>query len=82
MCHSQFDGCLVIPSFLLTTYRVSEQGDRHLKQFTGTIDWDSPQLVGKMFELFLGDSGELRELLEEGGATISMCGCSCACIIK
>ena len=35
-------------------HSVSDQGDHQLKQFSSSVNWDSPTVIGKLFSLYQG----------------------------
>ena len=35
-------------------HSVSDQGDHLLKQFVSSVDWESPQVIGRLFSLYQG----------------------------
>ena len=35
-------------------HSVADQGDHQLKQFSSSVNWDSPTVIGKLFSLYQG----------------------------
>ena len=59
-------------------HSVSDQGDRHLKQFGGNVDWESPTVIGKLFSLYQGTVAApgKRPSVSYDSAACTVCSCT------